>query len=59
MRRNRYGMSYRPGNNYTVCMRCGFTYRESEMRVEYTGKKVCFKCIDDPPTALSKHRRYR
>jgi hypothetical protein len=57
MRKVGYGLSYRSDDPYIECPRCGLRYRESEMKIEYTGKKVCERCCDDPPTALSKARR--
>lgn len=32
---------YQPGNYWMVCDRCGFDYRRSEMKKEWTGLWVC------------------
>jgi len=42
------------GDKWTECPRCGFDILESELMVEYTGKKVCKKCKDESPTTKSK-----
>lgn len=35
---------YIPGNHWVVCDRCGLTYRNKHMRVEWTGAVVCGPC---------------
>ena len=32
---------FRPGNQWVHCDRCGFAYRQSDMRKEWTGAVVC------------------
>jgi hypothetical protein len=39
-------MGYVPGNPWGICPRCGFKYRLSEFRAEWTGVRVCPKCWD-------------
>ncbi len=58
MRVTHQGKSFRKNDPWTTCIRCGFDYRKSEMVKEHTGKEVCKKCCFDPPTALSKARRF-
>lgn len=45
--------SYKPGDRWKECPRCGFDVLESELIEEYTGKRVCKDCCDDPPEAKS------
>tara|TARA_R110000751_G_scaffold249031_3_gene348780 strand:+ start:1658 stop:1972 length:315 start_codon:yes stop_codon:yes gene_type:complete len=35
---------YQQGNHWVECQRCGFDYREDNMRMEWTGLKVCGDC---------------
>ena len=51
MRQTHIDNVIRWGDKWTTCPRCGFDVLESELVIEYTGKKVCWKCKDDPPTA--------
>lgn len=39
-------MGYRHGDANAICDRCGFKYRLSELRKEWTGLKVCSPCWD-------------
>lgn len=34
------------------CMRCGFTYRLTQIRKEWTGARVCPECWDRKPEIL-------
>lgn len=38
--------TYRRGDPYRICDRCGFRKRRSETRKEYTGLIVCGPCYD-------------
>jgi hypothetical protein len=40
---------YVPGDFWRVCDRCGFDYRRSETRKEWTGLIVCRECWDPKP----------
>jgi hypothetical protein len=39
-------LRYKSGDPWTDCDRCGFTYRMSQVRKEYTGLMVCDKCYE-------------
>lgn len=39
---------YIPGDWWVICERCGFRYRKSEMRKEWTGLLVCAKNCWEP-----------
>ncbi len=39
-------MSYKPGDPWGICPRCGFRYRLSAFREEWTGQRVCGRCWD-------------
>lgn len=43
------GSGYIPGDPYGQCIRCGFTYRLSQFRAEWTGARVCVDCHDPRP----------
>lgn len=45
-------MSYIPGGTYGICDRCGFQFRRSELRKEWTGLMVCRKDWDPRPPQL-------
>jgi len=45
--------SYRPGGTYGICDRCGFQYRLSELRKEWTGLMVCRDDWDPKPDELT------
>lgn len=46
-------MSYSPGAVRAICDRCGFEYRLSELRKEWTGLMVCASDYDRKPPELS------
>jgi hypothetical protein len=35
---------YKPGDHWAVCDRCGFDFRSSKLRKEWTGAIVCSNC---------------
>lgn len=37
---------YIPGRPWGICDRCGFKYRLDELVKEWTGFRVCSKCLD-------------
>ena len=37
---------YIAGDPWSDCPRCGFTYRSSSMKLEYTGLTVCRRCYE-------------
>ena len=39
-------MSYRPGDPWGICDRCGFKVRLRKLRREHTGFRVCSECWD-------------
>jgi hypothetical protein len=45
-------MTYKPGGTYGQCDRCGFEYRLSELRKEWTGLMVCKADFDPRPREL-------
>ncbi len=47
---------YIPGGTWGCCDRCGFVYRLSELRVEWTGLKVCNRDFDPRPADLDPPR---
>lgn len=49
--------TYKPGDRWVECPRCGFDIKESELVTEYTGKRVCSKCCYDSPETRSKGAR--
>jgi hypothetical protein len=49
-------MSYRPGGAYGICDRCGFKFRLSELRKEWTGLMVCSEDHDPRPAEHSPPR---
>jgi len=53
-------MSFSVGKySYAICDRCGFRYKYLELRMEWTGFKVCPECFEpkhpqlDPPHHIS------
>jgi hypothetical protein len=46
-------MSYTPGGTKAVCDRCGFEYRLSELKKEWTGLMVCSADFDPRPPEMS------
>lgn len=38
--------AYRSGDHWVECQRCAFTYRNSEMKKEWTGLIVCKPCYE-------------
>ena len=45
---------YTPNGTYGACDRCGFIRRlNTEMKVEWTGLKVCMECFDPSPPELN------
>lgn len=46
-------MSYRPGATRAICDRCGFEYRLSELRKEWTGLMVCSADFDPKPPEMT------
>jgi len=58
MRVTHKGLSFKKNDKWVTCPRCKFDYHESEMVEEWTGKKVCPRCVDDPPEAKSKSSKY-
>ena len=48
-------MTYIPDDPYQMCPRCGFKKRYSDMRTEWTGKRVCSRCWDPKHPALTPH----
>jgi hypothetical protein len=44
---------YRPGGSYGTCQRCGFKYRLNELRMEWSGLRVCPDDWDPRPDTLS------
>ena len=44
---------YDPNNVWKICDRCGFKYRNSEMRREWTGLQVCEQCWEPKHPQLS------
>lgn len=37
---------YIAGTWLACCMRCGFTFRNTQLRLEWTGLRVCGECLD-------------
>ena len=46
-------MTYSPGAVRAICDRCGFEYKLSELRKEWTGLMVCSADFDRRPPELS------
>lgn len=46
-------MSYIPGASKGICDRCGFEFRLSELRKEWTGLMVCAKDLDPNPAEMT------
>lgn len=44
---------YIPGQPWGICDRCGFQYRLSELRTEWTGLKVCSEDWDPRPPDMT------
>jgi len=57
MRTTHSDNTYKPGDRWIECPRCGFDVRESELTIEYTGKKVCRNCLYDSPETKSRGAR--
>lgn len=38
------GRGFKPGDYWMICDRCGFKYRQSQMKKEWTGSIVCTDC---------------
>lgn len=49
---------YIPGGVWGCCDRCGFNFRLTELRTEWTGLKVCSADLDPRPAELSPPRIY-
>jgi len=45
-------MGYIPGGVRAICDRCGFEYRLSELKKEWTGLMVCHSDFDRRPAEL-------
>lgn len=45
-------MTYSPGSPYACCDRCGFVYRLSALRKEWTGLLVCDADYDPQPAQM-------
>lgn len=37
---------YEPGKWNAICDRCGWKMKNTELRLEWTGLRVCGKCLD-------------
>lgn len=48
----------RYGPPYGECQRCGFKYRLTQLRKEWTGLRVCKPCLDPKP-ADTKAPKYK
>lgn len=48
--------SYVPGGTWGICQRCGFKFRISELRTEWSGLKVCDKDFDPLPDTMRPPR---
>jgi hypothetical protein len=46
-------VEYLPGGTWGQCQRCGFKLRLNEMRLEWSGLRVCEECWDPRPDQLS------
>lgn len=46
-------MAYSPGATRAICDRCGFEYRLSQLRKEWTGLMVCSADFDPRPPQMS------
>lgn len=46
-------MAYSPGAVKAICDRCGFEYRLSELRKEWTGLMVCAADFDPRPAEMT------
>lgn len=44
---------YRPNGAYGACMRCGFKYRLNELKLEWSGLRVCDECWDPLPDTMT------
>lgn len=44
--------SYQAGNPWGICQRCGFKFRLSELRTEWSGLKVCDADFDPLPDTM-------
>lgn len=42
----REAQGYIAGTWKAACMRCGFNFRSTELRLEWTGLRVCHECYD-------------
>lgn len=49
-------VSYVPGGAYGLCMRCGFKFRLSELRKEWSGLLVCNADFDPLPDTMKPPR---
>lgn len=48
-----WGGNYQDGRPYGQCDRCDRKKRLDELRVDWTGSKVCRKCFDPRPVELT------
>lgn len=48
-----WGGHYIAGRPYAICDRCDRKKRLDELKVEWTGLKVCERCLDPRPVHLS------
>ncbi len=46
-------MTYYPGKWRAVCQRCGFRLLNTDLHLEWTGLRVCSKCLDPKHPQLS------
>lgn len=45
-------VAYAPGNPWGICQRCGFKFRLSDLRKEWSGLTVCDKDHDPLPDTM-------
>jgi len=48
-----YSYDYQPGGAYGQCPRCGFKKRLNDLRLEWSGLRVCSPCWDPRPDTMS------
>lgn len=51
-------VSYHPGGAWGQCQRCAFKFRLNDLKLEWSGLRVCDECWDPIPDTLAAPNVY-